>query len=198
MGSRAASARSFAVSHPILYIHTYTKSPFVSQAGWLARHGAGRDRSGARCAAACFFSSSRPRDPGHCKTLLCTGPAVSNLRYISSEGIACMNACYRCSADGLPGRPSGPPPLGPHVVRTRSGEMALRLRENKFETDSNDVLGWCGTLRSAISRDLARQLRVSWIPTLLCALWLRPYSSRTWLEFMNIIMIFEYARIKIS
>ena len=95
-------------------------------------------------------------------------------------------------------RPPLGPALGPHGVRTRSGEMALRLRENKFGTDSNDVLGWCGTLRSAISRDLARQLRVSWIPTLLCALWLRPYSSRAWLEFMNIIMIFEYARIKIS
>ena len=65
-------------------------------------------------------------------------------------------------------RPPLGPALGPHGVRTRSGEMALRLRENKFGTDSNDVLGWCGTLRSAISRELARQLRVSCIPTLLC------------------------------
>ena len=41
-------------------------------------------------------------------------------------------------------------------------------REIELRIESNDVLGWCDALRSAISRDLARRLRASWIPSLLC------------------------------
>ena len=43
-------------------------------------------------------------------------------------------------------------------------------REIKLGIESDDVLGRCGALRPVISRDHARRLCASWIPTLLCGM----------------------------